>query len=77
MRENERNLLYQYYFAKEMRLKDDIVTYENRYRIRDCDEVDHLESIISIVRKKMFDEIMFDIFRLLKMPTYIDKDQGS
>lgn len=77
MRENERNLLYQYYFAKEMRLKDDIVTYENRYRIRDCDEVDHLESIISIVRKKMFDEIMFDIFRLLKIPTYMENDQGS
>ncbi len=77
MKENERNLLYQYYFAKEMRLKDDIATYEDRYKIRYCDEVDHLESIISIVRKKMFDEIMFDIFRLLKMPTYIDKDQGS
>ena len=49
MRENEKNLLYQYYFAKEMRLKDDIATYEDRYKIRYCDEVDHLESNISIV----------------------------
>ena len=70
MREKEKEKLYQYYFNKELRLMDDIVTYENRYRVRDCDEVDHLESIISIVRKKMFDEVMFDVFRLLNIPTY-------
>lgn len=70
MREKEKEKLYQYYFNKELRLMDDIVTYENRYRVRDCDELDHLESIISIVRKKMFDEVMFDVFRLLNIPTY-------
>lgn len=79
MREKEKEKLYQYYFNKELRLMDDIVTYENRYRVRDCDELDHLESIISIVRKKMFDEVMFDIFRLLNIPTYqsyiIEKDR--
>ena len=70
MREKEKEKLYQYYFNKELRLMDDIVTYENRYCVRDCDELDHLESIISIVRKKMFDEVMFDVFRLLNIPTY-------
>ena len=70
MREKEKEKLYQYYFNKELRLMDDIVTYENRYRVRDCDELDQLESIISIVRKKMFDEVMFDVFRLLNIPTY-------
>lgn len=70
MREKEKEKLYQYYFNKELRLMDDIVTYENRYRVRDCDELDHLESIISIVRKKMFDEVMFDVFRLLNISTY-------
>lgn len=67
MKEKEKELLLKYYYNKDLRLHDDVVTYENRYCIRDCDEVDHLESIISIVRQKMFHEIMFDIFRILKI----------
>lgn len=70
MREKEIELLMQYYLNKDVRLQDDIVTYENRYRIRECDEVDHLESIISIVRQKMFNETMLEVFRLLKIGPY-------
>lgn len=50
-----------------MRLYDDLVTYSNRYQVRDTDEIDHLESIISIVRKKTFDEVMLEVFRLLDL----------
>lgn len=74
MKEKEKELLLKYYYNKDMRLQDDIVTYENRYNIRDCDEIDHLESIISIVRKKMFHEIMLEIFQLLKIGPFERKE---
>lgn len=67
MKEKEIELLLQYYYSKDLRLQDDIVTYENRYRVRYCDEIDHLESIISIVRKNMFNEVMLEVFQLLKV----------
>ncbi len=74
MREKEKELLLRYYYNKDLRLQDDVVTYENRYRVRDCDEIDHLESIISIVRKKMFQEIMLEVFQLLKVGPFERKE---
>ncbi len=74
MREKEKELLLHYYYNKDLRLQDDVVTYENRYRVRDCDEIDHLESIISIVRKKMFQEIMLEVFQLLKVGPFERKE---
>ncbi len=74
MREKEKELLLHYYYNKDLRLQDDIVTYENRYNIRSCDEIDHLESIISIVRKKMFNEVMLEVFQLLKVGPFDRKE---
>lgn len=74
MKEKEKELLLQYYYNKDLRLQDDIVTYENRYRVRYCDEIDHLESIISIVRKNMFNEVMFEVFQLLKLGPFERKE---
>lgn len=74
MREKEKELLLHYYYNKDMRLQDDIVTYENRYRVRDCDEIDHLESVIAIVRKKMFHEVMIEVFQLLKVGPFERKE---
>ena len=70
MNKSEREKIYQYWYRKDLRLSDDVVTYEDRYKIRKCDEVDHLESIIAITRQKMFDEVMLDIFRILELGPY-------
>ena len=58
------------YINKDMWLYDDLVTYGNRYQVRSTDEIDHLESIISIVRKKTFDEVMLEVFRLLDLSPF-------
>lgn len=77
MTQKEKTKLYAYYVNKDMRLYDDLVTYSNRYQVRDTDEIDHLESIISIVRKKKtFDEVMLEVFRLLDLPPFQSKKGG-
>lgn len=76
MKIKEKELLLHYYYNKSQRLSDDSVTYANRYQIRDTDEIDHLESIISIVRKKTFDEVMLEVFRLLDLPPFQSKKGG-
>lgn len=76
MTQKEKTKLYAYYVNKDMRLYDDLVTYENRYQVRSTDEVDHLESIISIVRKKMFNETMLEVFRLLNLPPFSKDKEG-
>ena len=76
MKQKEITKLYAYYVNKDMRLEDDLVTYSNRYQVRNTDEVDHLESIISIVRKKTFDEVMLEVFRLLDLPPFQSKKGG-
>lgn len=76
MKIKEKELLLHYYCNKSQRLSDDCVTYSNRYQVRDTDEVDHLESIISIVRKKTFDEVMLEVFRLLDLPPFQSKKGG-
>lgn len=70
MNKSEREKLYQYWYNKDLRLSDDVATYEDRFKIRKCDEADHLESIIAITRQKMFDEVMLDIFRILELGPY-------
>lgn len=70
MNKSEREKIYQYWYRKDLRLTDDVATYEDRYRLRKCDEVDHLESIIAITRQKMFNEVMLDIFRILELVPY-------
>ncbi len=70
MNKSERDKIYQYWYRKDLRLTDDVATYEDRYRLRKCDEVDHLESIIAITRQKMFNEVMLDIFRILELEPY-------
>lgn len=78
MTQKEKTKLYAYYVNKDMRLYDDLVTYSNRYQVRDTDEIDHLESIISIVRKKKtFDEVMLEVFRLLDLPPFQSKKGGK
>lgn len=47
-----------------------VTTDQYRYKIRKCDEADHLESIIAITRQKMFNEVMLDIFRILELGPY-------
>lgn len=70
MNKSEREKILQYWYLKDLRLSDDVVTYEDRYKVRKCDEVDHLESIIAITRQKMFNEVMLDIFRILELGPY-------
>lgn len=70
MKRSEKELIYQYWYLKDLRLSDDVATYEDRYKIRKCDEVDHLESIIAITRQKVFNEVMGDIFRILELGPY-------
>ncbi len=70
MNKSEREKILQYWYLKDLRLSDDVATYEDRYKIRKCDEADHLESIIAITRQKMFDEVMLDIFRILELGPY-------
>lgn len=70
MNKSEREKILQYWYLKDLRLSDDVVTYEDRFKIRKCDELDHLESIIAITRQKMFDEVMLDIFRILELGPY-------
>lgn len=70
MKQKEKELIYQYWYLKDLRLSDDVATYEDRYKIRKCDEVDHLESIIAITRQKMFDEVMLEIFQILELGPY-------
>lgn len=70
MNKSEREKILQYWYLKDLRLSDDVVTYEDRYKIRKCDELDHLESIIAITRQNMFNEVMGDIFRILELGPY-------
>lgn len=70
MNKSEREKIYQYWYRKDLWLSDDVVTYEDRYRLRKCDEVDHLESIIAITRQKMFNEVMLEIFQILELGPY-------
>lgn len=70
MNKSEREKIYQYWYRKDLRLTDDVATYEDRYKICKCDEADHLESIIAITRQKMFNEVMLDIFRILELGPY-------
>ena len=64
MKQKEKDDLFSYWYHKDLRLSDNVVTYEDRY------EVDHLESIIAITRQKMFNEVMLDIFRILELGPY-------
>lgn len=70
MNKSEREKILQYWYLKDLRLSDDVVTYEDRFKIRKCDELDHLESVIAITRQKMFNEVMGDIFRILELGPY-------
>lgn len=70
MNKSEREKVLQYWYLKDLRLTDDVVTYEDRYKIRKCDEADHLESIIAITRQKMFNEVMLEIFQILDLGPY-------
>lgn len=70
MNKSEREKIYQYWYRKDLRLTDDVATYEDRYKVRKTDEVDHLESIIAITRQKMFNEVMGDIFLILELGPY-------
>lgn len=76
MTEKEKTKLYAYYVNKDLRLNDDCVTYADRYLVRKADELDHLESIISIARKKMFNETMLEVFRLLNLPPFSKDKEG-
>lgn len=76
MTEKEKTKLYAYYVNKDLRLNDDCITYADRYLVRKADELDHLESIISIARKKMFNETMLEVFRLLNLPPFSKDKEG-
>lgn len=70
MKQSEKDILIKYFYHKEQFLENDIVGYGNKYLLRDCDQVDHLESIIAITRKQAFIEFKNDVERLLKLPPY-------
>lgn len=70
MKQRELEKLLNYYVNKEVRLHCDIVDYADRYRLRDCDQVDHLESIIAITRYQAFIEYSKEISRLLEIEPF-------
>lgn len=76
MTEKEKTKIYAYYVNKDLRLNDDCITYADRYLVRKADELDHLESIISIARKKMFNETMLEVFSLLNLPPFSKDKEG-
>ena len=43
MKQREKEDIYKYWYLKDLRLADDVATYEDRYKVRKCDEADHLE----------------------------------
>ena len=65
MRKREIELLFKYYVEKEARLHMDVIDYEDRYRLRSCDQVDHLESIIAITRYEAFREFFNEMLHIL------------
>lgn len=70
MKQREIENLLNYYIQKEARLHCDIIDYSDRYRLRDCDQVDHLESIIAITRYQAFLEYSKEISRLLEINAF-------
>lgn len=77
MTQKEKTKLYAYYVNKDMRLYLWWFSYIRKsVSSTSTDEVDHLESIISIVRKKTFDEVMLEVFRLLDLPPFQSKKGG-
>ncbi|MDE6020973.1 MAG: hypothetical protein K2H01_08275 [Ruminococcus sp.] len=67
MRRREIELLLNYYLHKTQHLRNDVTDLSDRYNLRRVDEVDHLESIIAIVRLKAFEEFMADIIQILHL----------
>lgn len=67
MRKREIELLLNYYLHKTNHLRNDVTDLSDRYNLRRTDEVDHLESIIAIVRLKAFEEFMGDIIHILHL----------
>lgn len=67
MKNKEIEKLLNYYIQKEARLYCDIIDYADRYRLRDCDQLDHLESIIAITRYQAFLEYSNEVSRLLEI----------
>lgn len=70
MTSKELELVIKYFYNKDQFLKNDIVTYSDRYRLRNCDQVDHLESIIAITRFEAFTEFRNELSHLLKISPY-------
>lgn len=73
MKQKELEKLYAYYLSKYDRLHTDVVDYTDRYRIRDCDQLDHLESIIAITRLQAFEEFALEVSRLLEIGVFDNK----
>lgn len=65
MRQREKDLLMAYFYNYEIRLEDNVNSYDIRACRRRLDSLDHLEEIIAKERLNMFKSVREDIIRLL------------
>lgn len=68
MTQNEKDTLMIYIYHKQTNLEQDTRLMLDKYNLRECDEIDYLESIIAKTRQKAFNDFVFDIIRLLDLP---------
>lgn len=68
MTQNEKDTLMIYIYNKQTNLEQDSRLMLDKYNLRECDEIDYLESIIATTRQKAFNDFAFDIIRLLDLP---------
>lgn len=64
---NDYRFIYEYLLNKSDRLENEINLFYNNLAFRQFDELDHLENIILITRKKAFDEFSRDLYNILKI----------
>lgn len=67
MRKQERISIIEYLYHMQARLENEVNCCLYRSVRRDLDSVDLLEEIIAKERLRLFNDIMFDIVRILKL----------
>lgn len=67
MRKKEALSVVEYFYHMQARLEAAIADCSYRYVRRELDSVDLLEEIIAKERLKMFNEVMFDVLKILEL----------
>lgn len=59
-------VIYEYLCNLDYRLESDMIEYERRYALRAFDPVDHMELIMLLAKRELFDLIQHDIVALMR-----------